>query len=372
MVSAWISENGLVLGWNDVDRESNKISAVPELLDTLEIVGCIVTLDAIHCQTDTAQTIVENGADYVLPVKENQPRLLEVLQRLFEDPEELRWVECGHHQVVNKGQGGLETRECWSISDPDYLKYITTWGIIRNKKECSTIELARRSIVPEDRSNMIGYLQMVDIFQDLTEAEIEEIVRATTITTCRRGKIFYMPEDTSEVLFLLKEGRVQLYRISPDGKKLVMTTVGPGTVFGEMALIGQGMHNTFAEATEDCVLCVMSRGDVERLLVTKPKVALRLFEALGSRLKDTETRLEEIAFKGIPARLASLLLQLASEPGGDTITGLTHQDLGEQIGTYRETTTQTLNAFKADGLIDIGRKRITILDREGLQRLAES
>jgi CRP-like cAMP-binding protein len=226
--------------------------------------------------------------------------------------------------------------------------------------------------VPEDRSNKFGYLQMVDLFQDLTEVEIEEIDRATTMSTCRRGKIFYMPEDTSQVLFLLKEGRVQLYRISPDGKKLVIATVGPGAIFGEMALIGQGMHNTFAEAVEDCVLYVMSREDVERLLVTKPKVAVRMFEALGSRLKETETRLEEIGFKGIPARLASLLLQLADERGSDTITGLTHQDLGEQIGTYRETTTQTLNTFRSEGLIDIGRKRITILDREGLRRLASS
>ena len=225
--------------------------------------------------------------------------------------------------------------------------------------------------MPEDRSSKIGYLQMVDIFQDLTEEEIEEIDRAITMSTCRRGRIFYMPEDTSEVLFLLKEGRVQLYRISPDGKKLVIGTVGPGAIFGEMALIGQGMHNTFAEATEECVLLVMSREDVEHLLVTKPKVALRIFEELGSRLKETESRLEEIAFKGIPARLASFLLQLADEQGDDTITGLTHQDLGEQIGTYRETTTQTLNIFKADGLIDIGRKRIVILDREGLERVAE-
>ena len=225
--------------------------------------------------------------------------------------------------------------------------------------------------MPGQESNKMGYLQMVDIFQDLTEAEIEEIDRATTMTTCRRGRILYMPEDTSEVLFLLKEGRIQLYRISPDGKKLVIATVGPGAVFGEMAFIGQGMHNTFSEAAEDCVLLVMGRNDVERLLVTKPKVALRIFEVLGRRLKEAEARLEEIAFKGIPARLASLLLQLADEGGGDTITGFTHQDLGEQIGTYRETTTQTLNMFKAEGLIDIGRKRIVILDRQGLERVAE-
>ena len=139
-----------------------------------------------------------------------------------------------------------------------------------------------------------------------------------------------------------------------------------------MAFIGQGMHNSFAEASEDCVLYVMSRNDVERLLITKPKVALRIFEILGRRLRRAEERLEEIARKGIPARLASLLLQISDDTGSDTIKGYTHQDLGEQIGTYRETTTQTLNSFKSDGLIEIGRKRITILDREGRERIAES
>jgi CRP-like cAMP-binding protein len=225
--------------------------------------------------------------------------------------------------------------------------------------------------VQNEQLDKIGYLQMVDIFRDLSEDEIADIDRATTMSSCRKGRILYMPEDTSEVLFLLKQGRVQLYRISPDGKKLVIATIGPGSVFGEMAFIGQGMHNTFAEAVEPCVLCVMSRSDVERLLVTKPKVALRIFETLGRRLKEAEARLEELAFKAIPARLASLLLQLADEQSSDTITGLTHQDLGEQIGTYRETTTQTLNTFKSQGLIDIGRKRITILDYQGLQFIAD-
>jgi CRP-like cAMP-binding protein len=226
--------------------------------------------------------------------------------------------------------------------------------------------------VSDEQSEKFGYLQMVDVFQDLTEDEIEEIDRATTMSACRKGRIFYMPEDTTEVLFLLKQGRVQLYRISPDGKKLVIATIGPGSIFGEMALVGQGMHNTFAESIEECVLCVMSRDDVERLLMSKPMVALRIFEVMGRRLREAETRLEEIATKGIPARLASLLLQLAEEKGSDTIVGLTHQDLGEQIGTYRETTTQTLNGFKTQGLIEIGRKRIKILDHEALERVAAS
>jgi CRP/FNR family cyclic AMP-dependent transcriptional regulator len=219
-------------------------------------------------------------------------------------------------------------------------------------------------------SSKLDYLSAIEVFQDLTRAEMQELDRATTMNTCRAGKLFYIPGDTGEVLFLLKKGRVQLYRISPDGKKLIVAVLGPGAIFGEMSLVGQGMHNTFAEAVEECLLCVMSRADVERLILSKPQVALRFIEAIGRRLREAEVRLEETTFKSIPARLASLLLRLAKE-SGPIIDGYTHQDLAEMLGTYRETATQTLNAFKAEGWIEIGRKRIEIKDHEGLATATE-
>lgn len=128
MVSAWASANGVVLGQLKVEDQSNEITAVPELLDTLEIAGCIVTLDALHCQTETVETIIDKEADYVLPVKENQPRPLEALQGLFDDPAEMHWVKCDHHRTVDKGHGRIEIRECWSTSDSGYLDYIATKG----------------------------------------------------------------------------------------------------------------------------------------------------------------------------------------------------------------------------------------------------
>jgi CRP/FNR family cyclic AMP-dependent transcriptional regulator len=217
----------------------------------------------------------------------------------------------------------------------------------------------------------IGYLSDIDLFRDLSDRDRAELERMTTITTVPRGRVFYQPEDISEVLFLVRQGRVQLYRISPEGKKLVIATLGPGTLFGEMALLGQQMHNTFAEALDDCSILVMSRTDLERLILSKPILGQRMLEITGRRLSDAEARLEDMAFKGIPARLASLLLRLAVEHAANDIFGLTHQDLAETIGTYRETATQVLNDMKAAGLIEIGRKRITILDTKRLQELAQ-
>ena len=220
------------------------------------------------------------------------------------------------------------------------------------------------------KNDKIRYLQMVDIFSDLSKSEMTEMDRTTTMSTCKKGKIFYRPEDSSEVLFILKKGRVQLYRVSSEGKKLVVDTVGAGTIFGEMSIVGQGLHNTFAEAAENCLLCVMSRLDVERLILSKPSVALQIINLMAERLRRAESQLEDMAFKSVPARLAALLLRLADQQG-ERISGHTHQDLADAIGTYRETATQTLNEFKTQNLIAIGRKRVDILDMVGLADIAE-
>ena len=216
------------------------------------------------------------------------------------------------------------------------------------------------------------YLQDSELFRDLSPCDMAELERVTTLTSVLRGRVFYRPEDPGERLFLLRTGRVQLYRISPEGKKLVIATLGPGALFGEMALLGQQMHNAFAEAMEDCSIMVMSRADLERLMLNDATIGRRILALTRKRLSDAEARLEDMAFKGIPAWLASLLLRLAADQGDTNINGLTHQDLAETIGTYRETATQVLNDLKTAGLIEIGRKRITILDVERLRNIAES
>jgi CRP/FNR family transcriptional regulator, cyclic AMP receptor protein len=140
-----------------------------------------------------------------------------------------------------------------------------------------------------------------------------------------------------------------------------------------MAIIGQRMYQTFAEALSECLICVMSRKDVEELLLADPQVAVRLVWALSDRLAQAEARIEEMAFKGVPARLASLLLRVATDTdwrGRRTLGGLTHQQLAELIGTHRETVTVTLNQFKAAGLLELGRRRITLLNPEGLATIA--
>ncbi len=144
MISAWASDTGLVLGQMKVDEKSNEITALPELMEMLELEDCIVTVDAIHCQTETARIIIEKNADYVLPVKENQPRLLDSLQLLFDDPEEMRWVACDHHRTVDKGHGRIEIRECWTTSDAQYLRHIDTLADWKGLRSIAMVQAERQ------------------------------------------------------------------------------------------------------------------------------------------------------------------------------------------------------------------------------------
>jgi len=126
MVSAWACENRLVLGQVKVDEKSNEITAIPQLLKTLEISGCIVTIDAMGCQTEIAKTIVDEGGNYVLALKDNQGNLFEDVKKLFADLENSRYraYAYDYEKTVNKGHGRIEIRECWTISDPQILRYL--------------------------------------------------------------------------------------------------------------------------------------------------------------------------------------------------------------------------------------------------------
>lgn len=130
LVSAWASRNALVLGQVKVDEKSNEITAIPELLRLLALPGCIVTLDAMGCQTEIAAQIVSQGADYVLALKENQGRLYQEVVQLFNDAltQPQRGIPLETAQTIEKGHGRIEKRQAWIIHHPDYLHYLDPIG----------------------------------------------------------------------------------------------------------------------------------------------------------------------------------------------------------------------------------------------------
>jgi predicted transposase YbfD/YdcC len=128
MVSAWASANGLTLGQRKVDDKSNEITAIPALLEVLDLRGCLVTMDAMGCQTEIAQTIVDKEADYLLALKANQGTLYEDVTLLFDDLTQSDFTAYAydHAKTVDKDHGRIEVRQAWTITDPALLRCLRT------------------------------------------------------------------------------------------------------------------------------------------------------------------------------------------------------------------------------------------------------
>ncbi len=146
LVSAWADEARLVLGQRRVDDRSNEITAIPELLKTLALDGCLVTIDAMGCQKRIAQTFRDRGTDYVLALKGNQPQLHEAVVETFAVEQAEGFKGCDHdfHQIVNKNHGRIETRRCWVLGTPEYSCYVDPDGAWSDLRNLVMIEAQRR------------------------------------------------------------------------------------------------------------------------------------------------------------------------------------------------------------------------------------
>ncbi|MCA1593289.1 MAG: Crp/Fnr family transcriptional regulator [Acidobacteria bacterium] len=242
-----------------------------------------------------------------------------------------------------------------------------------------TLAAATAQLIPFSATRMLGVspndftkaacLMDMPVFSDLRKEEIRRLDAAVAMKPVRKGQVIYRPDETGEILFLLKKGSVHLYLLSTEGRKFIVQTLEPMTFFGEMALLGQNMRQLFAEAAEDCLLCVMRSADVKRLIRVKPEIGLRMLEEVGKRLYDARERMGDIVFKKIPERVAKVLLKLSDE-GARAIKGTTQQEIADMLGVYRETVSNTLAELRGEGVIGVGRRQISILNLEQLRRVA--
>lgn len=221
----------------------------------------------------------------------------------------------------------------------------------------------------------LWYLRQVDLFEGIEEEEVERLARQAVLRKYARGETILSPGDPSERIYIIKRGRVKLSKYSPEGKEQILALLQSGDVFGALALVG-GQENVHVEAFEETVVCSLRLEDFFAIVRAHPEIVLRLLKLLARRLEIAEREVEELVFQDVPGRLASLLLRLAREygepaPGGVRISlRLTHQDLANMIGATRETVTSVLGRFRTQGLLAFDRRRIVVLNPEGLATLA--
>jgi len=189
-----------------------------------------------------------------------------------------------------------------------------------------------------------------------------------------KGGTIYVPDEAASELYVITDGRVALNLLSSEGRTLTVRVVKTGEIFGHAALLSDGAYDTFAQALRPTTVAVVRRDELEQLMTERPVLALMLMDDLGRHSQALSKRLENVAFKSVPARLAALLLELAQPSGRETpvSTGRwTHQELADMINAYRETTTKVLNQFRAARLIDVDRGGVTLLDISKLREVAQ-
>jgi CRP/FNR family cyclic AMP-dependent transcriptional regulator len=233
---------------------------------------------------------------------------------------------------------------------------------------------------PQQRSlaEKVGLLREIDLFQGLSDDDIEAIGHATTMTHCSVGQRIMSPDDPPERIHILKKGKVRVYRVTPDGKQLTLDIYDKGTILGDMSLLGQEpIPEAFAETLDEAVICTISPDEMRQLVERYPAIGVNIISYLSRRLRDAESELESMAYQRVGQRLARKLIDLSTRFGVKTPRGtliearLTQQELAEMIGTTRETLAHTLADFRRRGLLDTEKHQVLIRDAQQLMDIAE-
>lgn len=232
--------------------------------------------------------------------------------------------------------------------------------------------------MPMSLQEQIRLLSMVDILGPLSHEEMEDLAKRTPDTFLEEGDVLYSPQDGTERLFILKEGRVQVYEVDRGGEEITLSVIAGGNVFGEMALTGQSLEGLYVRALVPSTVVSLKREDLEDLIVKKPEVGLRLVQELAQRLHDSEARYSDVVGKEVPARLATLILKLVESEGVvgresyKIPTRYTHEQLASMIGCKRVAVSRAFARLKETGAVVLERRHIIVKDRIALESLAKA
>jgi CRP/FNR family transcriptional regulator len=241
-----------------------------------------------------------------------------------------------------------------------------------------TVERRNVQLMPMSLKEEIRLLSMVDILGPLSAEQMEDLAKRAPDTFLEEGDVLYSPEEGVERLFILKEGRVQLYEVNAEGDKITLSVIDEGNIFGEMILSGQSLKGLYVRALTPSTVVSLRREHLERLILNTPEVGLRLVRDLAERLHDSEARYADIIGKDVPARLATQILQLVDSEGVVSREDYripnhyTHDQLGSMIGCKRVAVTRAFRKLEEGGAVEREDRRIVVKDIDALKDMAEA
>lgn len=219
-------------------------------------------------------------------------------------------------------------------------------------------------------------LKSISVFRELSERDFEELVSITTTRRLKAKEALFHKGDPGVQLYGALRGRLKVTAAGADGKEVVFGLMGPGEVIGEIALFDSRPRTGTVVAMEEAELLALHRRDLIPFLERRPRVAIHFAEVLAGRLRRLSELMEDTLFRTLPSRLAKRLLSLAESygertPGGVVIRlKLPQHELGEMVGTSRESINKQLRAWVEEGLVRLEKGHIVLRDEDALQSLA--
>lgn len=214
--------------------------------------------------------------------------------------------------------------------------------------------------------NETTYLKQVPLFTGLAEEEIQELMALAKRRTFRSGEVIFHRDDHGQVLYVIKEGKVKICLISPDGQEISLAVLGKGECFGEFAILDSRPRSADAVAMEKVECYTLQRSDFHNAVMKNPKIAIQIMEVLTGRLRTTDEMIEDLIFLDVPGRVAKKLLELADSHGVKAENGvrievrLTQQELASMVGASRESVNKVMGYFTDKRFISTDKHRITL------------
>lgn len=221
------------------------------------------------------------------------------------------------------------------------------------------------------------YLEDCPVFEGFSCDEARKLGYIVVEKQFKPKSLIFAADSKAEYVYLVREGRVKLFRQTEDGRETIVTILGPGDVFGEFVFGETVCHSVYAEAFGPALICILPSRRFLQLLMTEPEIAVRILTNVGRRLSRSAFFIENLSTYNIRLRFAKLLMCLVEEHGKDQLTDvalnlkLTHQDLANMIATCRQTATELINYFKNYGILSNVGKTLVVHRPQLHRALAE-
>ena len=221
----------------------------------------------------------------------------------------------------------------------------------------------------------LSVLRKHPYFADLEPEAFDQLCRYARHATMKRGATIASKGDPGTSLFAVISGTVKISVSSPDGRNAILNLIGPGEIFGEVALLDGLSRTADATANTNCELFILDRRDLIPFVRSQPALAMKFIELLCAKLRWTSDQVEEVILQNLPGRLASALLRLTERHKatlGERTIAITQQEISEMVGMTRESINKQLRAWAARGWVRLEHGAIVVLKADPLQALVDA